>query len=118
MYTSNLSVVVVNGVHGTAVENIRLTLIQGDVPSMELFCFGIDTLLHRLERLLQGILIASVPTQGPSLPGMPPLPRLEQRFKLIGYADDTKPAITTMEEFTTVDHSLTLFEKASGCREV
>ena len=34
----------------------------------------------------------------------------------MGYADDTKPAITTMEEFTTVDHCLALFERASGCR--
>ena len=47
---------------------------------------------------------------------MPPLPNLEQRYKLIGYADDNKPAITTMEEFSIVDHSLALFEKASGCK--
>ena len=116
MYTHNLSVVVVNNVQGAAVENVRLTLRQGDVPGMELFCFGIDPLLHRLERLLQGILIASVPVHGPSPQGMPPLPKLEQRFKLIGYADDTKPAITNMEEFTTVDNSLALFERASGCK--
>ena len=36
--------------------------------------------------------------------------------QVIGYADDSKPAITTMEEFTKVDKSLELFEKASGCR--
>ena len=83
---------------------------------MELFCFGIDPLLHRLDRLLQGILIASVPVQGPPLLGMPPLPKLEQRYKLIGYADDNKPAITTMQEFVTVDQSLALFEQASGCK--
>ena len=97
-------------------QNIRLTLRQGDVPSMELFCMGIDPLLHRLERQLQGILIASAPVQGPPLQGMPPLPRLEQRYKLIGYADDNKPAITSMEEFRTVDNSLAMFEKASGCK--
>ena len=116
MYTHNLSVVVVNNVQGAAVENVRLTLRQGDVPSMKLFCFGIDPLLHRLERLLQGILIASVPVHGPSPQGMPPLPKLEQHVKLIGYADDTKPAITNMQEFTTVDNSLALFERASGCK--
>ena len=116
LYSNNLSVVVVNSMHGAAVENIRLTLRQGDVPSMELFCFGIDPLLHRLERQLQGILISSVPVQGPSLQGMPPLTKLELRYKLIGYADDNKPAITTIEEFETVDHSLALFEKASGCK--
>ena len=116
LYSNNLSVVVVNNVQGAAVENVRLTLRQGDVPSMELFCFGIDPLIHRLDRILQGILIASVPVQGPQLKGQPRLPNLEQRYKLIGYADDNKPAITTMEEFLTVDHSLALFEKASGCK--
>ena len=100
LYSNNLSVIVVNNVHGAAVENVWLTLRQGDVPSMELFCFGIDPLLHRLERLLQGLLIAEVPVHGPPLQGMPPLPKLEQRYKLIGYADDNKPAITSIELLT------------------
>ena len=78
LYSNNLSLIVVNNVPGIAVENVRLTLRQGDVPSMELFCFGIDPLLHRLDRLLQGILIASVPVQGPPLLGMPPLPNLSR----------------------------------------
>ena len=47
---------------------------------------------------------------------MPPLPKHELRYKLIGYADDNKPAITSMEEFRTVDSSLAMFEKASGCK--
>ena len=116
LYENNLSVVVVNGIHGAAVKNVRLTLRQGDLPSMDLFCYGIDPLLCRLNRTLRGILISSLPVHGPSLMGTPPPPPLEQRFKVIGYADDTKPAITTMEEFITVDQSLALFEKASGCR--
>ena len=41
---------------------------------------------------------------------------LELRYKVIGYADDSKPAITTMEEFTLVDKALSLFENASGCK--
>ena len=116
LYCNNLSVIVVNNVQGAAVENVRLTLRQGDVPSMELFCFGIDPLLHRLDRVLQGILITASPVQGPSLQGMPALPKLEQRYTLIGYADDNKPAITSMEEFQTVDSSLAMFERASGCK--
>ena len=35
---------------------------------------------------------------------------------MIGYADDVKPAITTMQEFTVVDKAMELFEKASGCK--
>ena len=109
LYCNNLIVVVVINVPGAAVPNVRLTHRQGDVPSMELFCFGIDPLLSCLERVLQGILIASVPVQGPRLQQGETLPPVEQRYKLIGYADDVKPAITTMEEFTTVDSSISLY---------
>ena len=65
LYSNNLSVVVVNNIHGAAVENVWLTLRQCDLPSMELFCFGIDSLMPRLEPQLHGILIASIPVQGP-----------------------------------------------------
>ena len=116
MYKNNFSIVVVNNIPGAAVENLRLTLRQGDIPSMELFSFGIDPLLVLLERVLKGILIASSPVSGPSLQYAPPLPPVELRYKVIGYADDTKPAITTMEEFQVVDRALSLFERASGCR--
>ena len=116
LYSNNYSIVVVNNIPGAAVKNIRLTLRQGDVPSMELFSFGIDPLLCLLERVLTGILITSVPVLGPSQLHEPPLPPLELRYKVIGYADDSKPAITSMEEFVIVDKSLSLFEKASGCK--
>ena len=116
LYSNNFSIVVVNNVPGVAVENIRLTLKQGDIPSMELFSFGIDPVVLLLERVLQGILIASVPVHGPRLQHAPPLPPHELRYKVIGYADDTKPAITSMQEFTIVDKALSLFENASGCK--
>ena len=113
LYANNISVVVVNNVSGAAVKNLRLTLRQGDVPSMELFSFGIDPLLVLLERVLKGILICSTPTLGPrTFLGPPPAP-VELRYKVIGYADDSKPAITSMEEFSLVDKSLAMFEKAS-----
>ena len=35
---------------------------------------------------------------------------------MIGYADDVKPGITTMEEFKLVDQAMALFERASGCK--
>ena len=116
LYCDNYSILVVNNVLGAAVKNVRLTLRQGDVPSMEIFSFGIDPLLVLLERILQGILICSVPVLGPKLQHGQPPPPLELRYKVIGYADDAKPAITTMDKFTKVDRSLALFENASGCK--
>ena len=35
---------------------------------------------------------------------------------MIGYADDVKPAITSISEFCIVDKAMELFENASGCR--
>ena len=116
IYKDNLSIIVVNNIPGIAVKNVRLTLRQGDVPSMELFSFGIDPLLVLLERVLKGILICSTPVLGPSLENNPPLEPFELRYKVIGYADDSKPAITSIEEFNLVDNSLALFENASGCK--
>ena len=116
LYSDNISVVVVNNVEGKAVKNIRLSLRQGDLPSMHIFAFGIDPLLTYLDKRLQGILIASTPVQGPVQINYPPLPPQEERYKLISYADDVKPAVTNMDEFTLIDNAIALFERASGCK--
>ena len=116
LYQNNISVVVVNNIQGKAVLNKRLSLRQGDVPSMHFFAYAIDPLLIRLERVLEGILIYSAPTSGPfEKGGTPPTPA-EERYKVVGYADDANPAISNMEEFLTVDSACALFEAASGCR--
>ena len=44
------------------------------------------------------------------------LPPLEERYKVIGYADDVKAAITSKMEFAVVDKAMSLFENAPGCR--
>ena len=105
-----------NNIPGKSVKNIRLSLRQGDLPSMHLFSFGIDPILGYLEKRLNGILITSLPLLGPVLADGPPLAPLEERFKVIGYADDVKPAITNMDEFMVVDRAMHLFEQSSGCR--
>ena len=81
---------------------------------MHLFSYGIDPLLCYLEKRLRGILIYSLPVQGPVLHGEPPIKPTEERYKVIGYADDVKPAITSMEKFRLVDRAMALFEQASG----
>ena len=116
LYRENYTVVVVNNIPGKSVKNIRLSLRQGDLPSMQFFSYGIDPLLNYLERRLRGILIASLPVSGPVLQGSPALAHAEERFKVIGYADDVKPAVTGMDEFGLVDRAMSLFEKASGCQ--
>jgi exonuclease III len=140
MYKNNYSIVVVNNVLGRCIENKRLTIRQGDKISMELFVFGIDPVLEYLESRLRGIPIFSLPVEGPQpapgppTPGPPTrrpaagrqrnsrtistpptLPPLESRYILVGYCDDLKPAITSMDEFLLVDRIMTIFERSSGC---
>ena len=83
---------------------------------MHLFSYGIDPLLLYLDKRLRGIVISSTPVQGPFPFLSPPLHPHEERYRVIGYADDVKPAITTMEEFMLVDNAMALFESASGCK--
>ena len=90
-------------------------MCQGDLPSMHLFGFGIDPLLSYLEKRLTGILISTLPVLGPVHAGSLPLAPLEERYTVIGYADDIKPAITCMNEFSLVDRAMFLFEQTSGC---
>ena len=45
LYSSSTTIVMVNNIPGKAVDNIRQSLRQGDLPSMHFFSFGIDPLL-------------------------------------------------------------------------
>ena len=117
LYKDGITIPVINNVPGKPIPNKRLSLRQGDRPSGVWFCYGIDPLLVYLDRRLQGILIHSLPVLGPALPGQAlPLPPLETRYKIQGYLDDSKPAITSMAEFKIVDTACRLFEESSGCK--
>ena len=50
LYSENLTIVVVNNIQGKVVLNIRLSLRQGDLPSMHFFSYGIDQLLVFLKK--------------------------------------------------------------------
>ena len=117
LYMKNITIVVVNNVLGKAFTNYRLSLRQGDVPSMDWFAYGIDPLINYLDKRLKGILIHSLPIHGPSPSGAAwPLSPVEERYKVVGYADDQKPAVTSMQEFSLVVTAAALFKRSSGCR--
>ena len=117
LYQNSASIVVVNNVLGKTVPNLRGSLRQGDIPSMFWFSLGLDPLLLYLERRLQGIVVHSLPVEGPNLENLPPLlPPLSQHFKLVAYADDVKPAVTSMAEFFLVGNACTILEKAAGVK--
>ena len=118
LYADSISVVMVNNVQGRAIPNHRGSLRQGDVPSMFWFAVGIDPLINYLEKRLKGIPIISLPVSGPAPQHerSSTLEPVQQVFKLIAYADDVKPAITSMQEFLLVDRACSLLEMASGVK--
>ena len=118
LYSDSITVVVVNNVHGKPFPNNRASLRQGDVPSMYWFAAGIDPLLVYLERRLAGIPITSLPVLGPTSENSPSpiLQPIQQHYKVVAYADDVKPSITSMQEFFLVDNACCLLERASGVK--
>ena len=73
------------------------------------FSVGIDPLLIFLEKRLCGISVFSMPLHGPAPEGDPSSPsELKEVYKLVAYADDVKPSITSMKEFFLVDKGCTM----------
>ena len=118
LYSGSKTVVVVNNQLGRCIPNSRGSLRQGDVPSMYWFGVGIDPLLVYLEKRLTGIPLTSLSVQGPLEEASVghTLPDIQQRYKVVAYADDVKPSITSMQEFNLVDQACALLERASGVK--
>ena len=62
--------------------------------------------------------MSSLPVSGPTIENSPSptLPPIQQHYKVVAYADDVKPSITSMQEFVLVDHACSLLERASGVK--
>ena len=103
IYSDNLTIVVVNNILGKTIPNNYWSIRQGDRQSSGLFCYGIDPHLVWLEMRLRGIPIYRQLSFGPALPGKESELELAESYKVIGYIDDIKPAITSMFKFTLVD---------------
>ena len=116
IYSNRVTIPVVNNIPGMALQNVRNTLAQGCPSSMNWFALAINPFLLYLERRLAGIPILSLPTAGPQeADGAMPTPLVES-YKVVGYADDVKPGVSSMSEFAIVDKAASLFEQSSGNR--
>ena len=116
-YEDSITVPIINSIPGRKIKNHRVTLRQGDCPSSLWFGFAIDPLLEYLSKRLSGIPLISKPSFGPlNINSKGKLDPIEEKFKLIGYCDDVKPAICKKNEFDLIERAVTFFEKASGCQ--
>ena len=81
--------------------------VQGPMPSPTPPTFAPAPPAHRPRRR------TTLPRRTPVPPTT--LPPLELRYVLIGYCDDLKPSITSMDEFILVNQVMIIFEQSSGC---
>ena len=117
LYTGGITIPLINDIPGRQIPNLQRTLRQSDCPSSMWFAYGIDPLLVFLERRLQGIPVYQLPVLGPNVKNKPRrLEPIVYKYTVLGYCDDVKPAIVTMEKFQIVDQGARLFEKSSGCK--
>ena len=117
LYANGIIIPVVNCIPGRSIHDRRGSLRQGGAGSMEWFSVGIDPLLIYLELNLTGIPVSSSPVLGPAEENDNfPLPIYEERFKVMAYCDDVKPAVSSINEFLIADHGASLFENAAGTR--
>ena len=114
IYKNNVTIVCVNNIQGKPILNIRLSLCQGDVPSMLFFCFAIDLLLHSLNALLTGFNRFSIPISGPLNKNETLPPHLNETLKLISYAVDLKPVVRSMAEISFCISECNKLELKSG----
>ena len=49
LYDDNISIIVVNGIQGRKIKNVRQSVRQGNKFSMEIFAFGMDPILSYLK---------------------------------------------------------------------
>jgi len=116
-YTDSITIPVVNNVKSRHIKNTRMTVRQGDIPSTVWFGYGIDPLLDFLKKRLQGIELVSKIVSGPRNKGQTrKLEPITVKYKVMGYCDDLKPAITCDDDYNVIEKGVTLFEKSSGCR--
>ena len=77
---------------------------------------ALDPLLCSLNRRLKGIIIRSIPVQGPSLEGDMSSLVIEERYVLFSYTDDVKPGVTDMDEVRMCISECDKLEGASGIK--
>ena len=81
-----------------------------------MYCFATDPLLIKLNKTLKGLSYFSHPTSGPHHPLFGGPRPVVEKITAIGYVDDVKGFLTSVEEFHTLDTILASFEAASGSR--
>ena len=112
----NYVITVINNEQQKKIRNLRNSIKQGCRGSTELFSHSIDPVLVKLDKHLGGICYHRISTEGPSHPVLGPPAAVESRLSLIGFVDDIKAILRTLDEFKILDQIISLFEKSSGSR--
>ena len=107
---------IINNEQQPRMVNRRKNIRQGDRNSTSLYVFGADALLITLNKRLKGLEYFKMDTQGPRHPLFGPPRPVSEKLTVVGFVDDVKGVITSVQEFNTLDNTLRSFELATGSK--
>ena len=81
-----------------------------------MYNYASDPLLLKLNKVLRGLTYFSHPTSGPHHPLFGKPKPVVEKLTAVGFVDDVKGFLTSVEEFHILDKTLASFEAASGSR--
>ena len=81
-----------------------------------MYSYTSDPLLLKLNKVLKGFTYFRHPTCGPHHPLFGKPKPVEENLTVLGFVDDVKGILTSVEEFHILDRTLASFEAASGSR--
>ena len=96
--------------------NRRKNIKQGCRSSTQMYSYASDPLLLKLNKVLKGFTYFRHPTSGPHHPLFGKPKPIEEKLTVLGFVDDVKGLLTSVEEFHILDSTLASFEAASGSR--
>ena len=96
--------------------NKRKNIKQGCRSSTQMYNYASDPLLLKLNKVLKGLTYFRLPTCGPHHPLFGGPKPVEEKLTVLGFVDDVKGIVTSVDEFHTLDRTLASFERATGSK--
>ena len=78
-----------------------------------MYNYASDPLLLKLNKVLKGLTYFRLPTCGPHHPLFGGPKPVEEKLTVLGFVDDVKGIVTSVDEFHTLDRTLASFERAT-----
>ena len=111
--TDSFVIPIVNNEPQARMINKRKNIRQGDSISTCLYNYGADALLIALSKRLKGVEYFKCSTIGPHHPVLGKPRPVSDRLRVLGFVDDCKAVLTSVQDFLTLDATIKTLEKST-----